>query len=672
MAESTIIGIHNLVTRHQLADISPSFSSAQLYDSLRVDQGCIRVLDLEPEPVLPPLSGQSVDSPLRGTLRVVSMKDCPEFSALSYVWGSKADPPDILVCNGCKIEITSNCKDALQAVRKSQGGVTIWVDAICINQKDNLDKASQIPNMEDIYTWATMVYVWLGRGDEHTDCNMKNLRWASRYSLCLTGNRIRHTNCGLAGRRDPRDLWTLCTKDLKDFWALIKFNTHLNNYARLIMTVVPRKRRWYPEAFDGLLSRPWISRAWTFQELVLAQDITIMCGEQSLSWDHFIRGMWIVACNYEYEISGILLGIIEYALLPFWILIWLVAYANYYPTQAAFGYRKERDISATDEVTRVLLQVTKYRSATEPRDRVYAAYGILRSFNIQLSAIDYTKGEDQVFLDFFFDLLRSSPNYLIFIVDAGLSDDTAFPSWVPKWKTTLERPWLPPDVYSSPIREAAIGSPHAQLIGKSLQVMSMIFYEVGFITETFKIKYVEGDELPGKFENPVATLCELIDQAGDLSFNHTYQSIIQSIFQAINPVQPGSDQPAEFYNFLSLYEKIRAELRGGGDAQVDYMATTRAVLKQHFHTLEHEVLADLFNTFANRCLFKTVSGYLGSGPSGIKPGDLVAHVAGVPVPMIFRETGILDTYHVVGSAFVLGLMEREDSTNLNFREVTLV
>lgn len=43
--------------------------------------------------------------------------------------------------------------------------------------------------------------------------------------------------------------------------------------------------------FDSILSRSWVLRAWTYQELLLATNPVIICGSKSISWDRFIRGL---------------------------------------------------------------------------------------------------------------------------------------------------------------------------------------------------------------------------------------------------------------------------------------------------------------------------------------------------------------------------------------------
>ena len=100
---------------------------------------------------------------MQGTLRVVDLKTNPKFAALSYVWGPNSNPQDVIICNQCRIPLTASCNDALRSLRKLYGGIAIWVDSVCINQNDNDEKARQIPLMEDIYTWAVEVYIWLGQ-----------------------------------------------------------------------------------------------------------------------------------------------------------------------------------------------------------------------------------------------------------------------------------------------------------------------------------------------------------------------------------------------------------------------------------------------------------------------------------------------------------------------------
>jgi hypothetical protein len=48
------------------------------------------------------------------------------------------------------------------------------------------------------------------------------------------------------------------------------------------------------QAINALLSRPWIQRAWTWQELVLAKRAVVVCGYRSLSWDRFLLALSVL------------------------------------------------------------------------------------------------------------------------------------------------------------------------------------------------------------------------------------------------------------------------------------------------------------------------------------------------------------------------------------------
>jgi len=139
-------------------------NSAQFYASLPIpaQSRCIRLLDLDP------LDDNCSSPNLIGHVRVVDLNDKPSFTALSYVWGCKTNPRHSIFCKShdFDVKITEGCYEALWHIRKKFGAVTIWIDAICINQNDDEEKETQIAFMKDIYMSAKVVYVWLGRGNE--------------------------------------------------------------------------------------------------------------------------------------------------------------------------------------------------------------------------------------------------------------------------------------------------------------------------------------------------------------------------------------------------------------------------------------------------------------------------------------------------------------------------
>lgn len=116
----------------------------------------IRVLELAP--------GEG-GWPLEVELVNLDLDEDPEYSALSYVWGSATDRTKIK-CNGCETEVTKNLAEALRHLRHESESRYLWVDALCINQQDVEEKGHQVAMMKDIYAYSKDVLVWLGPDEE--------------------------------------------------------------------------------------------------------------------------------------------------------------------------------------------------------------------------------------------------------------------------------------------------------------------------------------------------------------------------------------------------------------------------------------------------------------------------------------------------------------------------
>jgi Heterokaryon incompatibility protein (HET) len=152
---------------------SSSASPDALYASipLSTTTQSIRVLDLH-------ASANPHDESLSAHLRVVHLAAKPAYTALSYAWSTLGvQGHRYIKCNEhYRVKITNNCHSALWHLRNSLGPVTIWVDAICIDQSGDGEKENQIPLMGDVYSLARTVYVWLGPGDGQSALAMGYLR----------------------------------------------------------------------------------------------------------------------------------------------------------------------------------------------------------------------------------------------------------------------------------------------------------------------------------------------------------------------------------------------------------------------------------------------------------------------------------------------------------------
>jgi hypothetical protein len=119
-----------------------------------------------------------------------------QYEALSYSWGR----PDFTIsiqCNGVSVPVTRHLADALRHLRLSNASRYIWTDAICINQFNLVEKASQVQIMFTIFKRAKGVIGWLGLSTEH---NYKVLSF-----LAAVPNAIDYSRHTMTNAMVPRD-----------------------------------------------------------------------------------------------------------------------------------------------------------------------------------------------------------------------------------------------------------------------------------------------------------------------------------------------------------------------------------------------------------------------------------------------------------------------------------
>ncbi|KAJ9651143.1 hypothetical protein H2198_009569 [Neophaeococcomyces mojaviensis] len=100
------------------------------------------------------------DDTLRGTVVVSRLDAQTKYTAISYTWGDCKEVKP-LVINDTIMPIRQDVAQALSTVEECEKQQFLWVDAICINQSDEVEKATQIRRMAEIYHHAESVMVWL-------------------------------------------------------------------------------------------------------------------------------------------------------------------------------------------------------------------------------------------------------------------------------------------------------------------------------------------------------------------------------------------------------------------------------------------------------------------------------------------------------------------------------
>jgi hypothetical protein len=174
--------------------------------------------------------------------RLLKYKDGDDYDTLSWCWGSRKDlNTEMRIVHENSIyyyPIPTNLYDALKELRRIKV-LRIWIDFICIDQDNREEKNNQVPLMATIYGDSRCVYVWLGpeAGD-------------SSLAMDFLENRV---------------------LNLRDIDRLIE-DSNAN-------------AEW--RAIGELIKRPWFTRRWIIQEIALAKDAYMLCGQKKIRWVDF-------------------------------------------------------------------------------------------------------------------------------------------------------------------------------------------------------------------------------------------------------------------------------------------------------------------------------------------------------------------------------------------------
>jgi hypothetical protein len=166
----------------------------------------------------------------------------PDYVALSYCWGDPAITRLIIV-NDLPVQVTTNLEAALRALRH-QKVETVWIDALCINQLDLLERGLQVMRMGLIYSNASYVIAWIG--EEADDSN---------FAL----NCLDHRAQMLQDRKLPRGIG----------------HNEPGSGSEIITT---------EDSVSNLFRRPYWKRVWIIQEISKGREVYVLCGHRRIKW----------------------------------------------------------------------------------------------------------------------------------------------------------------------------------------------------------------------------------------------------------------------------------------------------------------------------------------------------------------------------------------------------
>ena len=238
----------------------------------------------------------------------------------------------LILLNERDFVVGTNLYLALKRMRKAECARTLWIDAICINaicinQEDDLEKGIQVQIMDKVYSKARLVVVWLGE-EEPADKLAFNLlhQWHERITS-----------------QEGAVYW------LGEVWK--------NNYAEL------KSPGW--AALAKLLKRRWFRRVWVIQEAVMASKAVILCGTLQISWDILEH----VLCAF---VDGPIIGLLQSNNAFF--------DTGLHGIEMSVKVKRIRGFLASggEFMLLDLLSVTRMLEATDQRDRVFALISLIR------------------------------------------------------------------------------------------------------------------------------------------------------------------------------------------------------------------------------------------------------------------------------------------------------
>jgi len=319
-------------------------------------------------------------------LHVYDDKRHPEYETVSYMWGGENgdSTPCQPVYIGPYWDVllqTQNCFDMLEYLRPSigVGARLIWVDAICINQEDNLEKNEQVARMAARYKRCRRVVVYLG-----ADLVQPT---HGRYPLRRTVDE--------AMSRSSIDTLTHAPSEGQDQDRGSGQIALFNDDGSLDLI--------------RLLQRQYFSRVWVIQELILASQVAFQVGEVEFRLDASALAHLESKTNLGWKWQDTAAPWVQHACKS-----------------------NNLDINLME-----LLTVSAGTKSSDPRDKVFGLLALVDGSRRDTLRPNYALSERHIRLGATAHILLTQKNPEILALNSRWSDCGQDPSWVPNWDSWL-------------------------------------------------------------------------------------------------------------------------------------------------------------------------------------------------------------------------------------------
>jgi hypothetical protein len=328
----------------------------------------------------------------------VDVDKAGDYAAISYTWGESTRNHGIVV-DGAWLVTTASAYDVVFKSAPMHGTRRIWIDFVCINQADDLEKAKQVRLMRDVYSSATEVITYLGEvGDDVAD-------YTEYFLRDFYESRQRHTRMSRASR--------IVIEQKMQYLGL-------------------QHPRWF--IVTSLINHAYWTRIWIIQEIAHARSLRIMYGDRELpleAFQYFIHRM----LNPETRpFVGRPESIDELGDNPMYGVVRILS---------IFALRDKLQAQAPEPTyLKDILPLYRSFSATDRRDFVFGLQGcVTEPIDADLLP-DYTVRTEELFIRVACYFTRQDGTLSIF-EQAGIHNQKGFsslPSWVPDWSSPQPLP----------------------------------------------------------------------------------------------------------------------------------------------------------------------------------------------------------------------------------------
>ena len=606
------------------------------------------------------------DAPFQDMETIPPRYEWGDYIALSYVWGNPGERRDIRL-DGHQFSVTLNLYYALLHLRDSlevrRMGLSVWIDAICINQDDLDERGAQVKKMNIIYSQALAVRAFLGHADPQVTAKLRALR-----TILETKSISKY----------PRDS--------------ILHNLDLNTIRKMGLD----DSFWL--GMEAISFSPYWRRVWTIQVTRLAPSLLYYYGQQAFSQSELLQFFNLMN---DAMTSGIIekvrspnsLGSMDRSRNLYFDTVFSRLYFSFafqqhsYDVTSQFGEMR---------LTR-LVEIIQGSEATDLRDKIFGVLAILpKEIAVGIhpnyhSSISFSR----VFRSFsksFFQVLGNLNN--LSGIDRTVTLLEGFPTWAlslagkPNNDRASVRKYRPKESANLGMHMTEIGFSkddtlmlcHGVVVDTTCLVGAARFEPLDlpvefcydrqqnlpdptrFTREEWKLKLARTlfydshflfKESWSIFDLPWLESDGLIKY--EVAFYHDPNNDALDVYNKMNSYWPRLFVTSPIAQFFRNFMYGNEEVDIGGQSFKSYFASTEAICSEQafFHKIGYELLK---STLAMRlCISRT--GLLCMVPIFTKLNDKIVVLSECNVPMILRPRG--ETYEVIGPCYVEDLMNGE-------------